>query len=242
MYVHNIYNVKSNNIYIQRYKNISSKLTLNQTVACALLHIFRHLGGVILRAPFASDLFGYRGCDGENFPKFRGASKNDATPSCFFTPQSPLKGDIPNKYPLYKVYMGLMIKVQETSNQIYTITLMTYVCFFWKNIKLSHVLIFLLNIPMIPWLTHMALPAAPSLRMTGTSKIFSWPRGKWVSRNASRMTFERNFQYFFVFDPPRKKLIRLWYCKLKGSNGSIIDECFAILAVHFAGVNGGLKI
>ena len=82
----------------------------------------------------------------------------------------------------------------------------------------------------------MALPAAPSLRMTGTSKIFSWPRGKWVSRNASRMTFERNFQDFFVFDPPRKKLIRLWYCKLKGSNGSIIDKWFAILEFHFAGV------
>ena len=26
------------------------------------------------------------------------------------TPRSPLKGDMPNKYPLYKVYMGLIIK------------------------------------------------------------------------------------------------------------------------------------
>ena len=31
-------------------------------------------------------------------------------PSCLSPPRSPLKGDIPNKYPLYKVYMGLIIK------------------------------------------------------------------------------------------------------------------------------------
>ena len=31
-------------------------------------------------------------------------------PSCLSPPRSPLKGDIPNKYPLFKVYMGLIIK------------------------------------------------------------------------------------------------------------------------------------
>ena len=31
-------------------------------------------------------------------------------PSCLKPPRSPLKGDIPNKYPLYKMYMGLIIK------------------------------------------------------------------------------------------------------------------------------------
>ena len=31
-------------------------------------------------------------------------------PSCFSPPRSPLEGGIPNKYPLYKVYMGLIIK------------------------------------------------------------------------------------------------------------------------------------
>ena len=31
-------------------------------------------------------------------------------PGCLSPPRSPLKGDIPNKYPLYKVYMGLIIK------------------------------------------------------------------------------------------------------------------------------------
>ena len=31
-------------------------------------------------------------------------------PSLFNSPRSPLKGDIPNKYPLYKVYMGLIVK------------------------------------------------------------------------------------------------------------------------------------
>ena len=30
-------------------------------------------------------------------------------PKCL-TPTSPLKGDIPNEYPLYKVYMGLIIR------------------------------------------------------------------------------------------------------------------------------------
>ncbi len=30
--------------------------------------------------------------------------------SCLTPPRSPLKGDIRNKYPLYKVYMGLIIK------------------------------------------------------------------------------------------------------------------------------------
>ena len=29
-------------------------------------------------------------------------------PSCLNPPRSPLKGDIPNKYPLYKLYMGLI--------------------------------------------------------------------------------------------------------------------------------------
>ena len=31
-------------------------------------------------------------------------------PSCLTPVRSPLRGDIPNKYPLYKVYMGLIIK------------------------------------------------------------------------------------------------------------------------------------
>ena len=31
-------------------------------------------------------------------------------PSCLSPRRSPLRGDIPNKYPLYKVYMGLIIK------------------------------------------------------------------------------------------------------------------------------------
>ena len=31
-------------------------------------------------------------------------------PSCLKPPRSPLEGDIPNRYPLYKVYMGLIIK------------------------------------------------------------------------------------------------------------------------------------
>ena len=31
-------------------------------------------------------------------------------PSCLTPPRSPLKGDIPNKYPLYKVQMGLILK------------------------------------------------------------------------------------------------------------------------------------
>ena len=31
-------------------------------------------------------------------------------PSCLTPPRSPWKGDIPNKYPLYKVYMGLITK------------------------------------------------------------------------------------------------------------------------------------
>ena len=31
-------------------------------------------------------------------------------PSCLSLPRSPLKGNIPNTYPLYKVYMGLIIK------------------------------------------------------------------------------------------------------------------------------------
>ena len=31
-------------------------------------------------------------------------------PSCLTLPRSPLKGDVPNKYPLYKMYMGLIIK------------------------------------------------------------------------------------------------------------------------------------
>ena len=31
-------------------------------------------------------------------------------PSCLSPPRSPLKGDIPNKYPLYKVYMRLITK------------------------------------------------------------------------------------------------------------------------------------
>ena len=31
-------------------------------------------------------------------------------PSCLSPSKSPLKSDIPNRYPLYKVYMGLMIK------------------------------------------------------------------------------------------------------------------------------------
>ena len=31
-------------------------------------------------------------------------------PKLFNPPRSPLKGDVPNKYPLYKMYMGLIIK------------------------------------------------------------------------------------------------------------------------------------
>ena len=31
-------------------------------------------------------------------------------PSYLTPPRSPLKGDLPNKYPLYKVYTGLIIK------------------------------------------------------------------------------------------------------------------------------------
>ena len=31
-------------------------------------------------------------------------------PSCVSPPRSPLEGDIPNRYPLYKVYMGLIIR------------------------------------------------------------------------------------------------------------------------------------
>ena len=31
-------------------------------------------------------------------------------PSCLSPPRRPLKGNIPNKYPLHKVYMGLIIK------------------------------------------------------------------------------------------------------------------------------------
>ena len=66
---------------------------------------------------------------------------------------------------------------------------------------------------------------------------------KWVSWNGSRMMFEQNFKGIFGStkkNPSGCGIIR--YCKIKGSNRSIIDECFAILAVHFAGVNPKVKI
>ena len=39
----------------------------------------------------------------------------------FFSGVTPLKGDIPNKYPLYKVYMGLIIKGPPSQGALPTI-------------------------------------------------------------------------------------------------------------------------
>ena len=48
---------------------------------------------------------------GDFIHKENGGTLGMEVPKLFTPPRSPLKGDIPNnKYPLYKVYMGLIIK------------------------------------------------------------------------------------------------------------------------------------
>ena len=206
-------------------------------VAFTMYNQTTHLGGVILRAPFASDLSkGYRG--------FRGASKNNSNK---------------NK-----------VQILDTTN---IESHVTYVLL--KKHQLISFMFFLdpSHDPLTDSHVVWALPAAPSLRMTGTSKIFSWQgnlANTSITRWATFKTLERHsieswlvdrdlynglliifpikngvsprvsFMHpvdwwffeqilcdFCSLDPPRLKKIRVWYCKIKGSDG---------INIHFAGV------